>query len=114
MENSNNRNVEYPRKIFAGQLITLEDLQQFQKEFFDKLDTSLKALQHITPKKWMKTHEVRRMLKISPGTLQTLKTNGTIPFTKMGGIIFFDYDDIQKILTDSKTTSIDEKIKKLK
>jgi hypothetical protein len=33
-------------------------------------------------KKWLKAHEVRRLLKISPGTLQTLKANGTIPYTK--------------------------------
>ncbi len=97
-----NEGREYPRKIFASQLITLDDLQQFQKEFFEKLDESLKCLKTITPKKWMKSHEVRRMLKISPGTLQTLKATGVIPYTKIGGIHFYDYDDIQKVLNEGR------------
>lgn len=104
MEKSFQKNEErnYPRKIFASQLITLDDLQQFQKEFFEKLDLALVSLKTITPKKWMKSHEVRRMLKISPGTLQTLKATGVIPYTKIGGIHFYDYDDIQKILNEGK------------
>jgi len=93
---------EYPKRIFASQLITLEDLYQFQKEFFEKLESSLQALKTITPKKWMKSHEVRRMLKISPGTLQALKADGTIPYSKVGGIHFYDYDDIQKVLEKAK------------
>lgn len=97
-----NEGREYPRKVFASQLITLDDLQQFQKEFFSKLDLALLSLKTITPKKWMKSHEVRRMLKISPGTLQTLKSTGVLPYTKIGGIHFFDYEDIQKILSDGK------------
>ena len=107
MENAFKKIIEesYPRRVYASQLITLDDLHQFQKEFFEKLEISLKSLQSITPKKWMKAHEVRRMLKISPGTLQTLKTSGVIPYTKMGGIHFFDYDDIQKVLQDFKITS---------
>ena len=55
-----------------------------------------------TPKKWMKSHEVRRFLKISTGTLQTFKNSGIIPFTKIGGIIFYDYDDIQRLLESGK------------
>lgn len=56
----------------------------------------------------MKSHEVRRLLKISPGTLQTLKNSGTIPLTKIGGINFYDYDDIQRLLEKGK---VDTKIK---
>ena len=42
----------------------------------------------------MKSHEVRRLLKISPDTLQFFKNSGIIPFTKIGGIVFYDYYDI--------------------
>jgi len=55
----------------------------------------------------MKAHEVRRMLKISSGTLQTLKASGIIPHTKIGGVHFYDYDDIQKILLDNKMKGIE-------
>lgn len=88
----------YPQKIFAHQLKTVDDLSQFKKQLLDELLMVLKSQNGIVPKKWMKSHEVRRLLKISPGTLQSLKTFGVIPYTKMGGVHFYDYDDIQKIL----------------
>jgi hypothetical protein len=50
----------------------------------------------------MKSHEVRRLLKVSPGTLQTLKSSGILPYTKMGGVHFFDYQDIENILQSGK------------
>jgi hypothetical protein len=53
----------------------------------------------------MKSHEVRRLLKISPGTLQTLKSSGIIPYTKMGGVHFYDYEDMQLVLESGKMNS---------
>ncbi|MEJ7678715.1 MAG: helix-turn-helix domain-containing protein [Segetibacter sp.] len=50
----------------------------------------------------MKSHEVRRLLKISPGTLQTLKSSGVMPYTKIGGVHFYDYVEIQNILESGK------------
>ncbi len=92
----------YPHKIFANQLITVDDLLQFKKQLLDELLTALKSQISVVPKKWMKSHEVRRLLKVSPGTLQTLKSSGIIPYTKIGGIHFYDYEDIQKILEEGK------------
>jgi hypothetical protein len=39
-------------------------------------------------KKWLKSSEVKKMLGISPGTLQNLRINGMLPFTKIGGLSF--------------------------
>ncbi len=92
----------YPRKIFTNQLITVEDLQQFKKQLLEELLIALKSQTGIVPKKWMKSHEVRRFLKISPGTLQTLKTSGIIPYTKVGGVHLYDFGDIEKVLESGK------------
>jgi hypothetical protein len=56
----------YPQKIFAHQLITVDDLFQFKKELLQELLTALKSQVNSTPKKWMKSHEVRRLLKSLP------------------------------------------------
>jgi hypothetical protein len=45
------------------------------------------------------------MLKISPGTLQNLKNSGVIPFSKMGGIHFYDSEEIQRLLESAKTNA---------
>jgi len=66
----------------------------------------LKNYNSSPAKKWLKAHEVRRLLKISPGTLQTLKANGTIPYTKIGGVHFFDYEDIQQVLESGKNNHL--------
>lgn len=41
------------------------------------------------------------MLNISPGTLQNLRINGTLRFTKMGSIIYYKLEDINKILEEN-------------
>jgi len=93
----------YPKKIFANQLITVDDLMEFKKQLIIELIAALKSQINIIPRKWLKSHEVRKLLKISPGTLQTLKSSHIIPYSKIGGIHFFDYEEIQKILEESKT-----------
>jgi hypothetical protein len=96
----------YPQKIFAHQLITVDDLQQFKKQLLEELLLALKKQSGVVPKKWLKSHELRRLLKISPGTLQTLKSSGVIPYTKIGGVHFYDYDDIQRLLESGKMNAI--------
>ena len=50
------------------------------------------------PAQWLKSLEVRKLLKISPGTLQNLRINGTLNYKRIGGIIFYKYEDIKKML----------------
>ena len=102
----------YPQKIFAQQLITIDDLTQFKKQLLEELVAIIKAQTGIIPKKWMKSHEVRRLLKISPGTLQTLKSNGLLPYTKIGGVHFYDQDDIQKLLERGKLNAAEANLRK--
>jgi hypothetical protein len=92
----------YPQKIFAHQLITIDDLQQFKKQLLEELLLAFKKQTSVAPKRWLKSHELRRLFKISPGTLQTLKSSGIIPYTKIGGVHFYDYEDIQKLLEAGK------------
>jgi len=42
------------------------------------------------------------MLKISPGTLQNLRVNGTIRYTKIGGILYYKQEDIHRLLEGKK------------
>ena len=58
----------FPQKVFAHHLITLVDLTQFKKQLLEELIALIKAQTGIIPRKCMKSHEVRRLLKISPGT----------------------------------------------
>jgi len=93
---------EFPQKIYASQLVTVDDLQELRKNIVGDLLAALKPSLQQPMKRWLKSHEVRKMLKISPGTLQTLKNNGTIQYSKIGGVHFYDLEEIQKMLNSNK------------
>ncbi len=78
-------------------IATKEDLQVFKTELLEEIKKLLsdpKSKQQETGKKWLKSHQVQRLLGISPGTLQNLRINGTMPYTKIGGIILYNPDEI--------------------
>lgn len=86
----------------AASIITTEDLQQFKHELLGDIKEILSENSGLQTKKWLKSPEVRKLLSISPGTLQNMRVNGTLPFTKIGGVIYYDYQDIQKMLTENR------------
>ncbi|HMJ46320.1 MAG TPA: helix-turn-helix domain-containing protein [Ferruginibacter sp.] len=86
----------------AVNLITQEDLQNFKTELFAELKTLFTGSSPAPQKKWLKSYEVQQMLGISPGTMQNMRINGTISFTKIGGLTFYDYDDILKLMEGKK------------
>ncbi|WP_166962515.1 helix-turn-helix domain-containing protein [Yeosuana marina] len=83
-------------------IITTEDLREFKMELLDDIKLLLKNQSGQQSKKWLKSLEVRELLGISPGTLQNLRINGTLPYTKMGGVLYYDYQEIMKILEGNK------------
>ena len=83
------------------QLITKEDLQLFKSELITEIKTIL-STNSPQQKKWLKSWEVREMLGISRGTLQTMRDNGTLQATPVGGLMFYDYDDIARLMQNKK------------
>lgn len=102
----------------AVNIITQEDLDHFKVQFFEEQkqflqqfkselsgNPEVKEIEH-NGKKWLKSHQVQRMLSISPGTLQTFRINGIIPFSKIGGSIFYAAEDVQKVLERNKRNGV--------
>lgn len=50
---------------------------------------------------WIDNQEVMQALHISPRTLLSLRTNGTLPFSRIGNKIYYRTEDIHKILNDN-------------
>ena len=86
----------------AVEIITKEDLATFRIELLNDIRQLLESSGKMEQKKWLKSIEVRKLLKISPGTLQNLRINGTLSYTKVGSIMFYDAEDIEKVLTKNK------------
>lgn len=86
----------------ATTVLTIEDLQEFKKELLQELKSIFPTNQSTSSKKWLKSTEVRKLLGISPGTLQNLRINGTLPYSKIGGVIYYDHEEIQRILAANR------------
>ncbi len=65
----------------ATEIITRVDLEEFRERLLKDI-TSLMGRTPEQPEKWLKSYQVKNMLKISPGTLQNLRVNGTLSTLK--------------------------------
>ncbi|MCT1524873.1 MULTISPECIES: helix-turn-helix domain-containing protein [Sphingobacterium] len=79
------------------ELITKEDLKAFREELLAEIRQLMPKAQ-AAHKQWLKSSEVRKLLNISPGTLQNLRINGTLRYTKVGGMLYYRMEDIQRLL----------------
>ncbi len=86
------------RSTMPTSIITTDDLRDFKLELLEDIKKLLTKQSQGKLKKYLKSAEIRELLQISPGTLQNLRINGTLPYTKMGGIIFYDADEIQNVM----------------
>jgi hypothetical protein len=87
------------------QIITIEDLNEFRSLLLNDLKEIIQSKPQQS-KQWLKSNEVRKLLNISPGTLQNLRINGTLSYTKIGGIMYYDNTDIDKLLNGNKVKAL--------
>ncbi|QCX40278.1 helix-turn-helix domain-containing protein [Aureibaculum algae] len=83
-------------------IITTEDLLEFKMELLDDIKQLLNNQSGQITKKWLKSPEVRELLGISPGTLQNLRINGTLVYTKIGGVLYYDYEEIMNLMEKNR------------
>ena len=81
----------------AIEVITREDLMEFRFQLLDDIKEIVQSKQE-NKKTWLKGTEVRKLLNISPGTLQNLRSNGTLPYTRIGGILYYSSKGIDAIM----------------
>ena len=79
------------------EILTKKDLLLFKMELLDEIGKLLEK-PNPTQKKWLRTKEVLEMLKISPGTLQNYRMNGTIKYTRFGKSIYYSLEEIEKVM----------------
>ncbi|CAG2532834.1 Helix-turn-helix domain-containing protein [Maribacter dokdonensis] len=91
-------------------IITSDDLLEFKTKLLEEIGQLLDSQSpRVIKKEWLKSTQVMEMLHISAGTLQSFRSNGTLPFTKIGGILFYDAEDIHEILLRNKVNPREDK-----
>ncbi|ANF50277.1 transcriptional regulator [Chryseobacterium glaciei] len=84
-------------------IITREDLLKFKKEIVQEIREVIEGkMKSDVDREWLKSSEVRKILKVSPGTLQNLRINGTLPYRKIGGSMYYRLEDLKKLMNGDK------------
>ena len=78
-------------------LITKDDLLQFRDDLIREIKGLLNAVPD-KPKEWIKSAEVKQLLKVSSGTLVNLRISGRLKFSKIGGTYYYRYPDLIKMI----------------
>ena len=89
------------------EIIKKEDLQKFRQQLLEDLTRIMSgSIQQQSNKEWLRSAEVRKILGISHGTLQNLRIKNILPHRKIGGLMYYKYQDILKLLEggEEKTT----------
>jgi predicted site-specific integrase-resolvase len=70
-----------------------KDLLKLRKVLYDQKQSEITFL---------KSREVKRILRISSSTLQVMRNNGQIPFTRLRGQLRYDFKDVKELLLADK------------
>lgn len=71
--------------------LDIKEVKQSIKDLNERYNQQLKEI-------WIDNSDLMQILKISPRTLQNLRDNGEIPFTRLKGKIYYNLHDVNKIL----------------
>lgn len=85
----------------AVEIITREDLDKFRFQLLEDIKVLIQSKPE-SEKKWLRSGEVRKLLKISSSTLQNLRVTGKLHPSKIGGIMYYSYDEIEQLLKMQK------------
>lgn len=86
----------------AERIITTDDLREFKLELMEEIKKLLTQHSSGNLRRYMRSSEVKEHLQISTGTLQNLRINGTLPYIKIGAIIYYDVEEIQRIMMEHR------------
>ena len=82
----------------AVEIVTKEDLELFRIRLLDEIKRLIRP--EVQKKRWLRSREVRKLLKISAGTLQNLRVNDTLHPVQLPNsrILYYDAEEVENLL----------------
>ena len=87
---------------------TIIDAPRLIERLNEYLDRQQESASRTPLAEWMDNSDVMRALNISQRTLQTLRSNGMLPYSQIGGKLYYRRADIETLL-DSNYVAHKEK-----
>ena len=85
----------------ANDLATKSDLQQMKCDIISEVKELLQQGQ-ANHKPWLRSAETMELLSVSYSQLKNLRVKGILPASKLGGIWYYCYADVIKVLEENK------------
>lgn len=87
-----------------AEILTTDDLREFKLEMISEIKQLLGSLnnQITNEKRFLKSSELQELLDMSPASLQNLRNARVLPYTKIGGTFYYDWEDIVQLMTKFK------------
>lgn len=86
--------------------VTKEDLQQFGALLIGTIRKMIEGVsaadKEAVQPEWLKSRAVRKMLDISPGTLQNLRIAGKVRFKKVLGSYYYSKEDLMRLFNENQ------------
>ena len=76
-------------------------LSQDIKDLKARIELLRQSRAEVLKDTWIDNQDVLQTLHISKRTLQTLRTNGTLPYSKIKGKFYYRVADIEQLLQDN-------------
>ncbi|ADY31028.1 MULTISPECIES: helix-turn-helix domain-containing protein [Flavobacteriaceae] len=76
-------------------------LSQEIKDIKARIELLRQSRAEVLKDTWIDNQDVLQTLHISKRTLQTLRTNGTLPYSKVKGKFYYKVADIEQLLQDN-------------
>lgn len=100
------KQLEESSALYTHQLVTLADLEKFKEQMLSEMRRLFASGDALPSKQWLKSREVRKLLNVSPGKLHAMRTSRQLTFMRIGGVIYYDRADIDKMFEKFKTTAV--------
>ena len=81
-------------------VVTKEDLEAFRMLLLEDIKAILGQAPPAAFKPWLRGRDVKKLLGISEGSLQHLRISGKLKSTRLGGIYYYQYAEIEKMMVN--------------
>ena len=81
-------------------LLTKQDLGGPEDRIVKRIAEEINSSENA--KIWVRSRKVQELLSISSSGLQNLRVAGLIPYSRIQGSLYYNYEDILRILEDNK------------
>ena len=77
--------------------VTFERMLSGFENFAEKVERLCREHEDLGEREWLDSNDMCRLLGISPRTLQTMRENGTLAYTKISHKVYYKPEDVKAV-----------------